>query len=117
MADSGEDASAVRINASINGNTLGNNLAGLLTKGIQERVENKVEELGFYSRQPGEKGAPIFASYPELPKTCYISFKERLPGNKVLFCFYKLLRAFYVPWFYFMPYLFYYMMYLYPVLW
>jgi len=85
--------------------TVVNSSINAITNKLSVKLVNVVNEQSkFFSRAEGENGAPRFLSYPEdLPKTTYLPFSERTFTNKVLFVLYKMLRAIYVPWFYFMP--------------
>jgi hypothetical protein len=91
-------------------------MGNLLAKAMTDQVEQKKKDMGFYKREPGVEGAPIFREYPDLPKTMYFPMSERTFGEKIAFCFYKLLRAIYVPWFYFMPSFFFFGQYFVPYL-
>ena len=72
--------------------------------------------MAFFNRNEDEDGVPKYYSYPEIPDTIYIALNEREGYSKCLWLFYKLLRAIYVPWFYFMPSFFFFGQYITPFL-
>jgi hypothetical protein len=82
-----------------------------VTLDVRNRLEDTKKKLDFYERDEGDDGVPKFTTYPALAKTIYINSIERR-NHKCQWLFYKLLRALYVPWFYFMPYCFFFGQYL-----
>lgn len=78
------------------------------------RVERTKEIMAFYKRDEDVDGVPKFTTYPKLPDHIYIRSIERRGCDAILWRFYKLLRAIYVPWFYFMPSCFFFGQYLFP---
>ena len=88
-----------------------------MLKGVAQGVKAKVEEvkkkLNFYDRDEAEDGVPKFNDYPPVPPRIYITSEERR-NHMYHWYLYKLLRAIYVPWFYFMPSCFFFGQYLIP---
>jgi hypothetical protein len=86
-----------------------------LVQGYKPIVEEVKKKLNFYDRDENEDGVPKFKfnEYPALPKTIYIKKEER-KDHMYHWYLYKLLRAIYVPWFYFMPSCFFFGQYLAP---
>ena len=83
---------------------------------LTKRLDDTKKKLDFYERDKDEDGVPKFIPpYPVVPKTIYINNIERR-NHKCHWYFYKLLRALYVPWFYFMPSCFFFGQYLAPFL-
>jgi hypothetical protein len=78
-------------------------------------VEDAKKTLGFHERAEEEEGVPKWTKFPGLPKTIYIKKEERR-NEMFSWYLYKLLRAIYVPWFYFMPSCFFFGQYLAPFL-
>ena len=90
-------------------------MMGKLVQGATKRLEEVKKKLNFYDRDEAEDGVPKFTKYPALPETIYIPSEEReVKNHKCHWYLYKLLRAIYVPWFYFMPSCFFFGQYLAP---
>lgn len=93
----------------VNDSTNGPQLIQAVTSNIVRRLEDEVvrQTTGFFDRSEGQEGAPRFTKEEyencEMPETIYVHFWERACGEKVLWCLYKLLKAFYAPYFYFLP--------------
>ena len=88
----------------------------MVMAGLQKRAENTRLSMAFFNRNEDEDGVPKFFSYPYIPDTIYIAPHERKGCSWYLWLFYKLLRAIYVPWFYFMPSFFFFGQYITPFL-